>query len=306
MIGSDAAFSLPCWGSSMANLTVPFEVSAGSARGCSAPGRRAPRRSRPKRPAGCCTRQTPASSRPRARSASETSFNLLLILIDRATPDRSRSVHPPAPSRSLAQACRPLPDAVPRGQPPRVSRWLMESLARAAVHDGRRRRIPARAARRMPPKRCRIICIGGPIATPTSATRAWLPSLPLATPRGPIGTGVNPIGPRRDRSRPPALRGGIKARVEYLVRTARITDIDRLVALSDAVIRSSGRCGRARLRRTCSDSWSTSRRRASSSPRFGARSSVGRSSPSGLRFAPADSWGRSTFSWWIPTTMPSA
>ena len=66
----------------------------------------------------------------------------------------------------------------------------MESLARAAVHDGRRHRIPARAARRMPPKRCRIICIGGPIATPTSATRAWLPSLSLATPRGPAGTGV--------------------------------------------------------------------------------------------------------------------
>jgi GNAT superfamily N-acetyltransferase len=33
------------------------------------------------------------------------------------------------------------------------------------------------------------------------------------------------------------------ARVEYLVRTARITDIDRLVALSDAVIRSSGVVG---------------------------------------------------------------
>jgi len=31
--------------------------------------------------------------------------------------------------------------------------------------------------------------------------------------------------------------------VEYLVRTARITDIDRLVALSDGVIRSSGTGG---------------------------------------------------------------
>src|SRR5262245_46465717 len=27
MIGSDAAFSLPCWGSSMAIVTLPFEVS---------------------------------------------------------------------------------------------------------------------------------------------------------------------------------------------------------------------------------------------------------------------------------------
>lgn len=33
------------------------------------------------------------------------------------------------------------------------------------------------------------------------------------------------------------------ARVEYLVRTARITDIDRLVALSDSVIRSSEAAG---------------------------------------------------------------
>ncbi len=33
------------------------------------------------------------------------------------------------------------------------------------------------------------------------------------------------------------------SRVEYLVRTARITDIDRLVALSDGVIRSSGSGG---------------------------------------------------------------
>ena len=105
----------------------------------------------------------------------------------------------------------------------------------------RRRRIPARAARRMPPKRCRIICIGGPIATPTSATRAWLPSLPLATPRGPAGPGVDPIGTdvtigRRPYEVAPAC-------VEYLVRTARITDIDRLVALSGGVIRSAGSAG---------------------------------------------------------------
>jgi GNAT superfamily N-acetyltransferase len=31
--------------------------------------------------------------------------------------------------------------------------------------------------------------------------------------------------------------------VEYLIRTARITDIDRLVALSDGIIRSSGDAG---------------------------------------------------------------
>ena len=93
--------------------------------------------------------------------------------------------------------------------------------------------------------------------------------------------------------------------MEYLVRTARITDIDRLVALSDAGIRSSDAAG-ALARRICSDSWSISRRRASSSPSFGARWSVGRSSPFGRQFAPADSWGQSTFSWWIPTTMWNA
>src|SRR4029079_12991636 len=97
-----------------------------------------------------------------------------------------------------------------------------------------RRRIPARAPRRMPLKRCRIIDIGGPIATPTGATRAWLQSVPLATPRGRrdpresicADVAIELRGPTRWRS----------ARVEYLVRTARITDIDRLVALSDGVV----------------------------------------------------------------------
>lgn len=109
------------------------------------------------------------------------------------------------------------------------------------MRDGRRRRIPTRAARRMPPKRCRIICIGGPIATPTSATRAWLPSLPLATPRGPAGPVRNPIGPTVNPDRQP--NEVAPARVEYLVRTARITDIDRLVALSGETIQSSGTPG---------------------------------------------------------------
>src|SRR3954447_3455296 len=46
---------------------------------------------------------------------------------------------------------------------PGGTRW---AEAQAAVRDGRRRRSLARAARRLPPKRCRIIDIGGPNATP--------------------------------------------------------------------------------------------------------------------------------------------
>src|SRR3954465_7764391 len=39
MIGSDAAFSLPCWGSSIAIVTVPFELSPA---GCGVLGVSAP------------------------------------------------------------------------------------------------------------------------------------------------------------------------------------------------------------------------------------------------------------------------
>jgi hypothetical protein len=68
------------------------------------------------------------------------------------------------------------------------------------VRDGRRHRIPVRAARRMPPKRCRIICIGGPIATPIrtrpgSGCRA-------------SGSPPREVPQDQQQSRPPALRGG--------------------------------------------------------------------------------------------------
>ena len=48
---------------------------------------------------------------------------------------------------------------------------------------------------------------------------------------------------RRRRNRDPRPYEVASARVEYLVRTARITDIDRLVALSDDVVKSSGAVG---------------------------------------------------------------
>ena len=94
----------------------------------------------------------------------------------------------------------------------------------------------------------------------------------------PLDTGVPsdrpPIATDRD---PPALRGA-SARVEYMIRPARITDIERLVALSGGSLRSSALRDRW-TRGTCSDSWSISRRRASSSPRPGARSSEAPCSP---------------------------
>ena len=48
---------------------------------------------------------------------------------------------------------------------------------------------------------------------------------------------------RRRRNRAPRPYEVALARVEYLVRTARITDIDRLVALSDGVVPASKRVG---------------------------------------------------------------
>src|SRR5262245_18631900 len=48
---------------------------------------------------------------------------------------------------------------------------------------------------------------------------------------------------RRRRNRDPRPYEVASARVEYLVRTARITDMERLVALSDDVVRSSAVAG---------------------------------------------------------------
>ena len=172
---------------------------------------------------------------------------------------------------------------------------------RAAVRDGRRRRIPARAARRWPPKRCRIIGIGDRMQYRSAATRASLERLSLAArggSRAPVSISVERrvAGPMVRR---PCEVGPVG--VEYLVRAARITDIDRLVALSDGVVRCVRARGPARTRPICSASSSTCRRRASSSPRRGATSSVARSSPSGRRSAPAATSARSTSWSSIPT-----
>lgn len=68
----------------------------------------------------------------------------------------------------------------------------------------------------------------------------------LALPRGPVDEDAKRSAPDRRRTRipllPPAARGAL-ARVEYLIRPARITDIERLVALSGGSVRSSGAAG---------------------------------------------------------------
>jgi GNAT superfamily N-acetyltransferase len=68
----------------------------------------------------------------------------------------------------------------------------------------------------------------------SDATRAWLSSISLATPARPRRTSSN-----RDRQ-PYEVA---PASVEYLVRSARITDIERLVALSAGLLKSSGTVG---------------------------------------------------------------
>ncbi len=90
--------------------------------------------------------------------------------------------------------------------------------------------------------RCRILGIGDPNAIPVDRTPDLAHRAVASVIRSLIGTGT-----RRYRYRPrvgcpgrgetvAALRGRTFG-VEYLVRAARVTDIDRLVALSDADLR---------------------------------------------------------------------
>ena len=148
-------------------------------------------------------------------------------------------------------------DPTPGSSPPRrgPSQGVGGGERRCVTVDGAG---PTRAARRWPPKRCRIIGIGDPNAIPvgrTPTTRAAHATAGLApadgTGRWPPGTDARsdraPVeGPR---SPPCEVRS---FGVEYLVRAARVTDIDRLVALSDATIdadRGAGPLGAADLLR---------------------------------------------------------
>jgi len=68
----------------------------------------------------------------------------------------------------------------------------------------------------------------------------------LALPRGPVDDAAKRSAPDRRRVRIPLLQPttrGAFARVEYLIRPARITDIERLVALSGGSVRAPGAAG---------------------------------------------------------------
>src|SRR6266576_1169895 len=165
MIGSEAAFSLPCCGSSMAILTLPFEVSAA---GAGVLGVRAA----PLPPLGAA--DVPGLLLHAANTSIDTPATAASFLKFIQSPPRTDRPGGPrvdlgrcarGQSEQRVQANRSLPVRLARGSVDSPLGLGFERLASAgvAVRDGRRHRIPVRAARRMPPKRCRIICIGGPI-----------------------------------------------------------------------------------------------------------------------------------------------
>ena len=120
----------------------------------------------------------------------------------------------------------------------------------------------------------------------------------LATPRGATDRAVDgrlPIGDGRASRTSRRLARGVSARVEYLIRPARITDIERLVALARRLASGRPRRGGSMdSARPAPTAGLPARRRASSSPRPGARSSEARSSPSARPSAPAASSAPST------------
>src|SRR5215207_1406211 len=92
MIGSDAAFSLPCWGSSMAKFTVPLVAPPP-----------------PPLAAGVLLHAENASAATAASTPSVLSFiQLLLLEIDRPVPGRS-PVELPASSKAGSPIRRSLP-----------------------------------------------------------------------------------------------------------------------------------------------------------------------------------------------------
>ena len=155
-----------------------------------------------------------------------------------------------------------------------------------------------RAARRWPPKRCRILAIGASIATsgrraPAGGCRAVRRSPPEARSRS----------PGRSRSSPVADASVAHPRevapvsVDYQVRAARITDIDRLVALCAGTSSMDDGDGPARRARPPPPARLPAAGERRSSPRS-ARDDRRRrrSSRSGRRSAPAGSSAPSTSS----------
>ena len=271
----------------MPMLIVPFEPPPRASAGCSRRAR-ARRRRRSRQPCAIsCT------SPPRT-------------LVDRVAPGRPRSAPPPRRSGRRPRARSGARCSLRRRS---TGARRRDGDASEAVRDGRRRRTPARTARRLPPKRCRIIGAGGPNATPVGATRAWLSSLWLALPRGPVDDAAtvrsrSASGREFHCSSRPAR--GASARVEYLIRPARITDIERLVALSGGSVRAAAGGGSLDAARPAPPAGlpaagehlrrrSAARARRRRGPR-----------PPAVRRGPAASSAPSTSSWSIPTTTRTA
>ena len=118
--------------------------------------------------------------------------------------------------------------------------------------------------------RCKTVAIG-PGTAGRDAHRA-LAARSSTRRRGPPLSDLDRAG------RPPPHAARYTVGVEYLVRAARITDIDRLVTLGDLRARCPRLRASARSPPTCSANSSTFPRPASSSPRRGARWSVARCS----------------------------
>ena len=280
----------------MAILTVPLS--------CRRPRRPAAR------PAGAARerrdRAAAAARAPSAPSFRRTSCNLLLDRRRPVIPVDLGRCHLRPPGRAWSLVRRPLPALVAVGRLPRaVRRWHGQ---RAAVRDGRRRRTAGSdgaqvAAEAMPYHRHRRTeCNTGrrdpgvaaePLGSPPARSRRRRCVRSAPDRRG------------RESSAPPTPRGALRPRgipgpsgSHHGHRSAR-----RAERRVDSGVRG---CGLARLGETCSDSSSTSRRRASSSPKSGARWSVARSSPFGRPSGPAASSAPSTSSWSIPTTTRTA
>ena len=94
-----------------------------------------------------------------------------------------------------------------------------------------------RAARKWPPKRCRILPVGDLNAIPVGRTLRRVVSEPSPTAdEGIAGPGFASLELDRGPGSPNPCEVGPVA-LEYLVRAARVTDIDRIVALSDGTVR---------------------------------------------------------------------
>ena len=192
-----------------------------------------------------------------------------------------------------------------RRTPDRLSPSVTTPSRTAPQTGARRATIQLWAARRWPPKRCRIISAANRMQHRLVAGAAsnCPPAGPVVVASSDVNNGSDP---KSDRSSVP---GGPEG-VEYLVRAARVMDIDRLVALSTAGLAVHRVPARSRQRIFSASSCICSRR-ALSLRRRNASWSEERFSLSGHQSGPAASSARWTSSsstrstTWIASPLPS-